>query len=76
MSSLNPVESHANNMALLTSFAINSTTLMIWKLLCVAEKNFRLLNGYWLLPDVYSGKRFVDGVMVEDEKVNQRRRVA
>jgi hypothetical protein len=33
---------------------------MIWKLLQVAEKNFRTLKGYWLLPDVYKGKQFVN----------------
>lgn len=55
---------------------VENATAMIWKLLCVAEKNFRALKGYWLLPKVYSGKRFVDGVMVEDEKVNQKRKAA
>jgi hypothetical protein len=47
---------------------------MIWKLLQVAEKNFRTLKGYWLLPEVYSGKRFVDGVIAEDEKINRNRK--
>jgi len=45
---------------------------MIWKLLQVAEKNFRTLKGYWLLPDVYTGKRFVDGVMKHETKVLER----
>ena len=43
---------------------VENATAMIWKLLQVAEKNFRTLKGYWLLPDVYEGKQFVDGVMV------------
>jgi hypothetical protein len=41
---------------------------MIWKLLQVAEKNFRTLKGYWLLSDVYKGERFVDGVMKYEAK--------
>jgi hypothetical protein len=48
---------------------------MIWKLLGVAEKNFRVLKGYWLLPEVYSGKRFVDGVTVE-ERIDKQRKAA
>ncbi|HEX9831365.1 MAG TPA: IS256 family transposase, partial [Thermodesulfobacteriota bacterium] len=54
---------------------VENATAMIWKLLGVAEKNFRTLKGYWLLPDVYSGKRFVDGVMVDD-KNNRHRKAA
>lgn len=45
---------------------IHNATAMIWKLLQVAENNFRSLKGYWLLPDVYIGKIFVDGV-IRDE---------
>jgi hypothetical protein len=41
---------------------VENATAMIWKLLGVAEKNFRALKGYWLLPEVYAGKRFVGGV--------------
>ena len=48
---------------------------MIRKLLKMAEKNFRSLKGYWLLPEVYSGKRFVDGVMVE-EKIDKESKAA
>lgn len=55
---------------------VEKATAMIWKLLGVAEKNFRALKGYWLLPEVYSGKRYVAGVMAENEKVNQNRRAA
>jgi hypothetical protein len=29
-----------------------------------------------LLPEVYAGKRFVNGVMVGDVKVNQKRKAA
>jgi hypothetical protein len=45
---------------------------MIWKLLQVAEKSFRLLKGYWLLSDVYEGKRFVDGTLIQEQRVLER----
>jgi hypothetical protein len=45
---------------------------MIWKLLQVAEKNFRTLKGYWLLPDVYKGIIFVDGVEKQESRVLER----
>lgn len=48
---------------------------MIWKLLKVAEKNFQGLKGYLLLPDVYMGKKFVDGIMV-NEKIESERMAA
>ena len=38
---------------------IQNATAMIWKLLQIAEKNFRTLKGYGLLPDVYYGKPFL-----------------
>lgn len=47
---------------------------MIWKLLQIAEKNFRTLKGYWLLPDVYYGKSFVDGVV--KQKIMETARMA
>lgn len=43
---------------------VENATAMIWKLLQVAEKGFKTLKGYCLLQDVYEGKQFVDGVMV------------
>jgi len=43
---------------------VENATAMIWKLLQVAEKNFRTLKGYWLLSDVYEGKQFVNGVLI------------
>jgi hypothetical protein len=45
---------------------------MIWKLLQVAEKNFRTLKGYWLLSDVYKGKTFIDGLMKQETRVLER----
>jgi len=43
---------------------VENATAMLWKLLQVAEKNFRSLNSPELLKDVYAGKRFEDGEMV------------
>jgi putative transposase len=76
----NVVESPFSSIRLRTDAAkrfkrVENATAMIWKLLGVAEKNFRVLKGYWLLPEVYSGKRFVDGVMVE-EKIDKQRKAA
>jgi putative transposase len=76
----NVVESPFSSVRLRTDAAkrfrkVQNATAMIWKLLKVAERNFRSLKGYWLLPDVYSGKRFVDGVIVDD-KNNKKRKAA
>lgn len=73
----NVVESPFSSVRLRTDAArrfkkVQNATAMIWKLLQVAEKNFRTLKGYWLLSDVYSGKRFVDGVMKHESKALQR----
>jgi transposase-like protein len=69
----NVVESPFSSVRLRTDAAkrfkkVESATVMIWKLLQVAEKNFRTLKGYWLLPDVYRGKTFVNGLMNDDSK--------
>lgn len=48
---------------------------MIWKLLKVAEKNFQGLKGYLLLPDVYVGKKFINGIML-NEKMGSERKAA
>lgn len=76
----NVVESPFSSIRLRTDAAkrfkkVENATSMIWKLLGVAEKNFRALKGYWLLPKVYTGKRFVDGV-IADEKINRNRKAA
>jgi transposase-like protein len=73
----NVVESPFSSVRLRTDAAkrfkkIQNATAMIWKLLQVAEKNFRTLKGYWLLSDVYKGKRFVDGVTKHDSKTIER----
>ncbi len=43
---------------------VENAATMLWKLLMVAEKNFRALNSPWLLEDVYAGKQFVDGEII------------
>lgn len=73
----NVVESPFSSVRLRTDAAkrfkkVQNATAMIWKLLLVAEKSFRLLKGYWLLADVYKGKRFIDGVMVQEPRVLER----
>lgn len=73
----NIVESPFSSVRLRTDAAkrfkkVQSATAMIWKLLLVAEKNFRTLKGFWLLSDVYTGKRFVDGVMTHESKTLER----
>lgn len=37
---------------------------LIWKLLMIAERTFRRLNGPKLLKEVYEGREFADGVTV------------
>lgn len=52
---------------------VDSATSMIWKLLKVAEKSFRKLKGYWLLPDVMNGKIFINGIDARKEKKTEER---
>jgi putative transposase len=73
----NVVESPFSSVRLRTDAAkrfkkVENATAMIWKLLQVAEKNFRTLKGYWLLSDVYHGKTFVDGVMKQKNRGMER----
>lgn len=73
----NVVESPFSSVRLRTDAAkrfkkVQNATAMIWKLLQVAEKNFRALKGHWLLSDVYKGKIFVDGVMKHETMVLER----
>ena len=78
----NVVESPFSSARLRTDAAkrfkkLESATAMIWKLLQVAEKNFRTLKGYWLLPDILAGKKFVDGYLVKESiKENKEERIA
>jgi putative transposase len=41
---------------------VDSATAIIWKVLHIAETTFRRLNGLELLPAVYAGARYIDGV--------------
>jgi putative transposase len=41
---------------------VDSATAIIWKLLQVAERTFRRLNAPELLPAVYAGAKYVDGL--------------
>ena len=73
----NVVESPFSSVRLRTDAAkrfkkVQNATAMIWKLLQVAEKNFRTLKGHWLLPHVYSGQVFVDGVEKQESRVLER----
>ena len=73
----NVVESPFSSVRLRTDAAkrfkkVQNATAMIWKLLQVAEKNFRSLKGHWLLPDVYSGKTFIDGVLEQEKLLGER----
>jgi hypothetical protein len=41
---------------------VDSATAIIWKLLQVAERTFRRLNAPELLPAVYAGAKYVNGI--------------
>src|SRR5262245_42725334 len=41
---------------------VENTTALIWKILRVAESTFRRLKGAELLPAVYAGVQYVDGL--------------
>jgi len=51
---------------------VGNATAMIWKLLKVAEKRFRILKGHELLPAVYAGQRCIDGGL-EGLEITQER---
>lgn len=73
----NIVESPFSSVRLRTDAAkrfkkVQSATAMIWRLLRVAEKNFKSLKGATLLPDVYEGKKFVDGKLAGEPEGVER----
>jgi transposase-like protein len=41
---------------------VENATAVIWKMLQVAESTFRRLKGAELLPAVYAGTQYVDGI--------------
>jgi transposase-like protein len=45
---------------------VDNATALIWKLIMVGERSWRRLKGAHLLPDVYEGKKFVDGLPEEE----------
>jgi putative transposase len=51
---------------------VSNATAMIWKLLRVAEKSFRRLKGHDLLPEVFQGKRFVDGFPLKAKNKSEK----
>jgi len=55
---------------------VENATAMIWKLLRVAEKRFRTLKGSLLLPAVYRGDQFLDGVKAANNKLDLLERKA
>jgi putative transposase len=52
---------------------VESATALIWKLLQVAERTFRRLNAPELLPAVYAGAKYIDGIK---ETVTSHKEVA
>ena len=51
---------------------VENATTMIWKVLRVAEKRFRILKGFWLLPNVYAEKQVEKTGLVTENKTLQR----
>jgi putative transposase len=41
---------------------VENATALIWKILQIAESTFRRLKGAELLPSVFSGAKYVDGM--------------
>jgi hypothetical protein len=54
---------------------VENATALIWKMLQVAESTFRRLKGAELLPAVYVGAQYVDGVQ-RAMSVQQQKRAA
>ena len=50
-----------------------SGMMMVYKLLAMAEKRWRRLDGYQLLPLVRAGSLFKDGVLVERDDTEDRK---
>jgi hypothetical protein len=46
---------------------VKNATAVIWKMLLVAEQAFRRLKHPELMPVVYRGGRFMDGILVNKE---------
>ena len=50
---------------------MSNATAVIWKVLRVAEKRFRILTAPHWMKDVYQGVRLVDGVR-ESKRKNRK----
>lgn len=50
---------------------VENATALIWEILQVAESTFRRLKGAELLPAVYAGAQYVDG-MKQTPSVRQK----
>jgi transposase-like protein len=67
----NPIESPFAALRLRTSAAkryksVANATAVLWKLLLVAERRFRRLNAPKRLLDVFRGRKFQDGLPIQD----------
>jgi len=51
---------------------VEGARAMIWKLMGVAEKNWRKLNSPALLADVHAGKKFEDGLAVIELETGEK----
>ena len=74
----NPVESPFASVRLRTNAGkrykrVQSATALIWRVLMVAEKHFRKLNAFELLPVVYAGQKYQNGKPIQEEKTAKRR---
>ena len=70
----NPIESVFATVRLRTTKTKNcgsrkTTLTMAWKLMDMAQKNWRRLRGYKLLADVVRGVRFKDGERIDDQSL-------
>ena len=62
----NPIESPFASLRIRTDAArrfkkVDNATMVVWKMLLIAEKRFRRLNAPHLLKEVYAGTTFKDG---------------
>ena len=76
----NPVESPFSSVRLRTNAGkrykrVQSATALIWRVLMVAEKHFRKLNAFELLPVVYAGQKYQNGKPIQEEKMPNKRRM-
>lgn len=51
---------------------VDNATALIWKLVMVAEQSWRRLKGAHLLQDVFDGKKFVDGLPLDEISFNNK----